>query len=966
MKIVLYSTLSLLLLVWLNLGSTSPATREASALGPASIPLENLLLPDGALNLQAGFNGSLDPTGWTLVSEPGQSPRFGRVRRSGEIMNISAAVPGDEFWDDRFGGQSGEHSPNGQVCAIAVSGNEVYVGGDFSIAGGVPANNIAKWNSVSNTWSALGSGVSNSPAGCAVRTIAVRGNEVYVGGTFNSAGGVPGTYAIARWNGATWSPLGGGTAGGSIDAIAVEGEVVYIAGLFSQVNKVVNPTNPNDRATVNNVAGWNDGWFALGSGANVGVNSRVWDVEVSGDNVYVGGVFITAGGVPASRIAMWNGTSWSALGSGLNSAVDAIAVSGNDVYVTGPFTMAGGVPANYVAKWNGTSWSALGSGLNSHFSIGIGSLAVSGSEVYVGGGFTMAGGVSANNIAKWNSVTSTWSALGSGVSNYAYALAVGVDGVYVGGPFVQAGGKSSRHFGLWHTDTTLPTCPTVDSFDQLIPGPLAGQNGWFTVPGRSSATVIANPYGAGRVLLMDAGPGQTVIMGKNVNDQAQGTHTVELAVLVDKPSDEALNSLAKLEIKTSGNPNWDKKFQLYFGTHMRLNFGPTPSEATEFLSSQALVSNQWYRVKAVVDLDANPNRVDIYVDNELKLQDIAVGPGPITHISISAWDRPGRVFFDDLRGCSGSSPTFAAESTFDSGAEGWTVIGGAQSRSATPDFIPTGGNPGGYISANGDVPGSVRYWQAPPKFLGNASSAYGKALNFDLRQSMTDDQFDGEDVVLEGGGLKLVYDAPYNPGTNWTAYAIPLIETAGWKKDTLNGPAPTPAEIQAVLTSLTLLQIRGDYRSGVDTGDLDNVVLNGAPKGVGPSFFTSYHVDDDLQGNSQGNGNGQIEPGERVTLAIDLTNHGIQIANNVTATLASSDLDVTVFDNHNVWPNIPAGATQLSAGSFGLEVASNLVEEKVVTLIMTVSASNGGPWTSTFDIPIGPGSKVIFLPMILR
>jgi hypothetical protein len=38
----------------------------------------------------------------------------------------------------------------------------------------------------------------------------------------------------------------------------------------------------------------------------------------SGDLI-AGGYFTTAGGVSANRIARWNGTSWSALGTGMNS-----------------------------------------------------------------------------------------------------------------------------------------------------------------------------------------------------------------------------------------------------------------------------------------------------------------------------------------------------------------------------------------------------------------------------------------------------------------------------------------------------------------------------------------------------------------------------------------------------------------------------------------------------------------------
>ena len=42
----------------------------------------------------------------------------------------------------------------------------------------------------------------------------------------------------------------------------------------------------------------------------------------------------------------------------------ALAVSGTDLYAGGYFTTAGGVPANCIAKWNGSAWSALGSGMS--------------------------------------------------------------------------------------------------------------------------------------------------------------------------------------------------------------------------------------------------------------------------------------------------------------------------------------------------------------------------------------------------------------------------------------------------------------------------------------------------------------------------------------------------------------------------------------------------------------------------
>ena len=39
-------------------------------------------------------------------------------------------------------------------------------------------------------------------------------------------------------------------------------------------------------------------------------------------------------------------------------------MSGTNLYAGGGFTTAGGVPANYIAKWDGSAWSALGSGMD--------------------------------------------------------------------------------------------------------------------------------------------------------------------------------------------------------------------------------------------------------------------------------------------------------------------------------------------------------------------------------------------------------------------------------------------------------------------------------------------------------------------------------------------------------------------------------------------------------------------------
>src|ERR1043166_2510404 len=95
---------------------------------------------------------------------------------------------------------------NGAVYCAAVYNNQLYVGGSFTVAGGIPANHIARWDGTK--WDSVSSGTT----GTVIYTLAVYNNELYAGGdTFTTAGGVDvGNYSIARWNDTVWKDVGGG------------------------------------------------------------------------------------------------------------------------------------------------------------------------------------------------------------------------------------------------------------------------------------------------------------------------------------------------------------------------------------------------------------------------------------------------------------------------------------------------------------------------------------------------------------------------------------------------------------------------------------------------------------------------------------------------------------------------------------------------------------------------------------
>lgn len=100
---------------------------------------------------------------------------------------------------------------NGQVNALVFdpSGRYLYVGGSFTNAGGnANADYIAVWDTQASTWGALGTGMSGGTTTVQALTIGPD-KALYAGGEFTAAGGVSAN-RVARWNGNTWEPLGSG------------------------------------------------------------------------------------------------------------------------------------------------------------------------------------------------------------------------------------------------------------------------------------------------------------------------------------------------------------------------------------------------------------------------------------------------------------------------------------------------------------------------------------------------------------------------------------------------------------------------------------------------------------------------------------------------------------------------------------------------------------------------------------
>lgn len=197
-------------------------------------------------------------------------------------------------WAGVGGGLTG-----GGINAMCVfddgTGPALFVTGGFTMAGTTPANSIAKWDG--STWTALGSGLEYNGALGGGMDMTVfddgTGPALYVAGAIDHAGGVA-VNGIARWNGANWSALPGTPLNPSFftRSIAVHddgtGPALYLGFISAWLGS----------GLVRGVARW-DGqtWTALGGGYKGWVEALA-----SFDDGLGGGPALWAGGQPQGSI----------------------------------------------------------------------------------------------------------------------------------------------------------------------------------------------------------------------------------------------------------------------------------------------------------------------------------------------------------------------------------------------------------------------------------------------------------------------------------------------------------------------------------------------------------------------------------------------------------------------------------------------------------------------------------------
>ncbi|MBX3323437.1 MAG: hypothetical protein KF757_10635 [Phycisphaeraceae bacterium] len=307
-------------------------------------------------------------------------------------------------------------------------------------------------------WSSVGGGLNGSVFAMEVFDDGT-GPALFVGGAFTNASGQA-LYRIGKWNGQSWSSVGGGLTSGTVYSMQVfddgSGPALFIGGTFVNAGGVL----------ASNIVKWNGSTYsALGQGTSGVVRAMTEYDDDDGPVLIVGGSFINAGGQTVNRIARWNGSAWSALTGpgeiGMNNNVLGLTTyhdgTARRLVACGQFTMAGGLGVNYISEWKNSFWLPLRAGLGALVSDVLVHDDGNGESLYAMGQFVSAPLVDGpiRRVTRWTG--STWAPIGLGVDgtgtsdiNSAFSSADGpYAGLYVGGRFTQAGTQPAKNIAHW-------------------------------------------------------------------------------------------------------------------------------------------------------------------------------------------------------------------------------------------------------------------------------------------------------------------------------------------------------------------------------------------------------------------------------------------------------------------------------------------------------------------------------------
>ena len=359
------------------------------------------------------------------------------------------------------------------VHALAVfddgNGPQLYAGGTFSRAGSLEEDYLARWDGTS--WSGVGGGPNEVVLSLSVFEDA-SGPALFVGGLFSRAGGIAARGA-ARWDGTTWSSVGNGP-----------DEWTQFLGVFDDGTVPALYAYRTDGALLRF-----DGahWDTIGSGFDGLVRAVEFYDDGSGRALYAGGDFTNVAGIPAKHLARWDGTSWSDAGDFRFQSVRSLRTfddgNGEALFVGGEFEYPLVLAFRNLARWEGAGWT---------FDLAGRDVPIFAMTIHDDG----SGPTLFTSNAKWDGAS--WVSLDI---SYVLAMAPFDDGrglaLFAGGTFGTGGNVSLHQLGRWDGSRWAPISEGLDQAVEALAihddgsGAALYAGGSFRAPAGGEAQCIA-------------------------------------------------------------------------------------------------------------------------------------------------------------------------------------------------------------------------------------------------------------------------------------------------------------------------------------------------------------------------------------------------------------------------------------------------------------------------------------------
>jgi len=305
------------------------------------------------------------------------------------------------------------------VYALCANGIELYIGGLFTLAGTVIANNICKYNTTNTTYSYIGTASGQGFNG-PVKTFCILSTDLstmYVAGElsyknyYNTAGAYISWYGSGSANGLYKINLSNST------ILSITTETVSVLAMYEYSRQpgwlhIASSSNGGEKTywyrikpNINTKH-----YFYFSNNRPFGINGLINVFYEYGNILYAGGTFdrvydydpsqgYMINSYSIQKLLSYDGTNWGNVSAngfyGLNDSVQTIFYNNNNLYIGGKFTQCASylnngntnpspTPAKYICMITNNNWYQVSSGLSAVCN----AITLYNSKLYLGGDFT--------------------------------------------------------------------------------------------------------------------------------------------------------------------------------------------------------------------------------------------------------------------------------------------------------------------------------------------------------------------------------------------------------------------------------------------------------------------------------------------------------------------------------------------------------------------------------------------------